>query len=152
MKLAEALILRADAQKRLAQLQGRLQRSAKVQEGEQPAEQPTTLLAELQRTLADLLSLIKRINRTNAATVVEKGKTLTDLLAERDVMALERNVLDTLIRDTATVDFRYSRAEIKTFIAFDVAALQKRIDDLARDYREADTRIQQLNWSVDLVE
>ena len=36
MKLAEALIQRADCQKRIAQLRQRLTRSAKVQEGEQP--------------------------------------------------------------------------------------------------------------------
>lgn len=38
MKLAEALILRADYQKRLAQLQQHLIRSARVQEGEQIAD------------------------------------------------------------------------------------------------------------------
>ena len=36
MKLAEALILRADCQKRIAQLKGRLLVNAKVQEGDAP--------------------------------------------------------------------------------------------------------------------
>lgn len=38
MKLAEALALRADAQKRLAQLQSRAVSSARYQEGEEPIE------------------------------------------------------------------------------------------------------------------
>ena len=47
MKLAEALILRADLQKRLEQLRQRLILNAQVQEGEQPAEDPESLLREL---------------------------------------------------------------------------------------------------------
>ena len=50
MKLAEALTLRGDLQKRAAQLQTRLHNNAKVQEGESPAEDPRQLLAELERT------------------------------------------------------------------------------------------------------
>ena len=54
MKLAEALVLRADVQKRIRQMQSRLNQSALVQEGEQPPEDPQALLAEL----ADGVSLI----------------------------------------------------------------------------------------------
>ena len=43
MKLAEALILRADCQKRIAQLKSRLLVNAKVQEGDAPAETPREL-------------------------------------------------------------------------------------------------------------
>ena len=68
MKLAEALILRADCQKRIAQLKSRLLTNAKVQEGDAPAETPQELIAELERVSAELLDLIKRINRTNSAT------------------------------------------------------------------------------------
>ncbi len=52
MKLAEALILRADSQKRLAQLRDRLGRNALVQEGESPAEPPAGLLAEYEQVAA----------------------------------------------------------------------------------------------------
>jgi hypothetical protein len=68
MKLAEALILRADCQKRVAQLKSRLLVNAKVQEGDAPAETPQELIAELGRVSSDLLDLIKRINRRNSAT------------------------------------------------------------------------------------
>ena len=152
MKLAEALINRADIQKRLAQVQVRLQRVAKIQEGEQPAEDPNALLAELSELVVAYRGLVQRINRTNSVTVVAANKTLTDVLAERDALALERNALDNLIKATVTNDFRYSRAEIRAVVTLDIAALQKRIDGLARQYRELDTSIQQLNWSVDLVD
>ena len=68
MKLAEALILRADCQKRIAQLKSRLLTNAKVQEGDAPAETPQDLIVELERAASELLDLIKRINKTNSAT------------------------------------------------------------------------------------
>src|SRR4051795_6382541 len=46
VKLAEALSLRSDAQKRLAQLQARATASARYQEGEEPAEDAADLLAQ----------------------------------------------------------------------------------------------------------
>ena len=46
MKLAEALQLRGDLQKRLEQLSSRLYNNATVQEGEAPAEDPAALLEE----------------------------------------------------------------------------------------------------------
>ena len=40
MKLAEALLERAELQKRLAQLDSRLQKNAQVQEGDSPPRTP----------------------------------------------------------------------------------------------------------------
>jgi hypothetical protein len=90
MKLAEALILRADCQKRIAQLKSRLLTNAKVQEGDKPAETPQELIVELGRVSNELLDLIKRINRTNSATAFAGRGTISDALAERDVLALQR--------------------------------------------------------------
>lgn len=150
MKLAEALILRSDAQKRVAQLSERLKRSARVQEGDAPPESPQELLLELERTVATVTELIQRINRTNAVTPFGNG-VLTDALAERDGLALRRDALVGLIEAAAPNQFRYGRSEIKSVATVDVAALQKRADDLARNYRELDSAIQQTNWLVDLL-
>lgn len=51
MKLAEALIARADNQKRIAHLRDRLAASAKVQDGDDPPENPQALLEELERII-----------------------------------------------------------------------------------------------------
>jgi hypothetical protein len=152
MKLSEALIRRADAQTRIAQLRQRLSQSALVQEGERPPEDPKQLLKELDRLLGELTDLIKRINRTNSATEFDKDKTLTDALAERDTLLLERNVLAGLAQAAAHTQGRYSRSEVKYVPTVNVADIQKQMDDLARQHRELDTHIQELNWQVDLVE
>ena len=47
MKVAEALALRADLQKRLEQLKQRLVKNARIQEGDKPEEDPVELQAEL---------------------------------------------------------------------------------------------------------
>jgi uncharacterized protein DUF6847 len=152
MKLAEALILRADAQKRIEQLKQRLLRNAKVQEGDTSAENPGELIGELDRIAADLTRLIQQINRTNAAITVSDGSTVSDALALRDVLARQHAVFRDLAA-TATVDqTRYSRSEVKFVSTVDVAAIQRRADDLARQHRELDATIQAANWSVDLLE
>src|SRR5207248_4024420 len=102
MKLAEALILRADCQKRIAQLKSRLLTNAKVQEGDKPAETPQELIVELGRVSNELLDLIKRINRTNSATAFAGHGTISDALAERDVLALQRQ-LSLHLLNTVTV-------------------------------------------------
>jgi hypothetical protein len=152
MKMAEALILRADAQKRTAQLRERLMRSARIQEGDTPPEDPQELLTELRRVIADFADLVKRINRTNSNTEFGEGVTLTDALADRDALALERGALENLVNAAAgNNQFRYMRSEIKQIATINVAETQRRMDDLARQYRELDSAIQALNWQVELM-
>lgn len=74
MKLAEALIERSDLQKRLSLLEGRLKRSSRVQEGDEPPESPRYLLTELDVLSKSLEDLIRRINRTNVLTAINSGK------------------------------------------------------------------------------
>ena len=53
--------------------------------------------------------------------------------------------------DTANVrSDRYSRNEIKFVRTIDINDLQKRVDDLSRDLRELDSKLQQANWMTDL--
>ncbi|HSE23030.1 MAG TPA: DIP1984 family protein [Pyrinomonadaceae bacterium] len=97
MKLAEALILGADCQKRFEQLKARLLRSAKVQEGEDPAENPAELLVELENVSNELVDLVKRINKTNSNTLFANDQTVADVLAERDVLVLKRGAYGDLV-------------------------------------------------------
>jgi hypothetical protein len=87
MKLAEALSIRADLQKRIAQLKERLKNSSKIQEGDVPFEDPKDLWTELNNGLKQLEDLIYRINVTNMYTV-HNGQTLTKMIAVKDVLTL----------------------------------------------------------------
>ena len=152
MKLAEALLLRADCQKRFQQLQQRVIRSAKVQEGDEPPENPQELLAEMERLAAELADLIKRINRTNAATPYQADQTLSDALAERDVLVLRREAYSLLAQAASVTQDRYSKSEVKFKSTVNVPEVQKQVDALAKAYRERDARIQELNWQTELSE
>jgi uncharacterized protein DUF6847 len=152
MRLGEALTRRADLQKRIAQLTGRLQASAVVQEGDAPPEDPTTLLRDLDEMSQELERLIAAINLTNAASRLEDGRSVTEALAQRDVLALRQSVLRSAAEAVAQASARYSRSEIRLTRQIDVAAVRREIDDLARQLRELDTAIQEHNWTTELVE
>lgn len=152
MKLAEALIARADAEKRITQLQQRITRSAKVQEGDTPPEDPQVLLDESIALIKQMQTLVQAINRTNASTVFDGERTITDALAERDMLMKERTFLANVISNAVVTQPRYGQSEIKFVSTINIADLQTRVDELSRRYRETDSAIQQLNWSVDLIE
>jgi hypothetical protein len=152
MKLAEALILRADYQIRIEQLKQRIVRNAKVQEGDDPAESPAKLLAEVERTAQSLLDLIQAINRTNSATLLEGDLTIADALAVRDVLKLKHAVYSSLARTATVTQDRYTKSEVKFKSTVDVAEIQGQADNLARDHRELDAKIQEANWKTELKE
>ena len=150
MKLATALSERSDIQKRLSELQERLNNNAKVQDGETTAEDPKELLKELDSLTEQLETLIYKINLTNSKTMID-GTELTLLLAKRDVLkqkiVMLRNFLNAA---SANVD-RYSRTEIKILSSVDVTKLQKQIDALSKEYRTIDEKIQGANWTTELL-
>ena len=156
MKLAEALAVRSDTQKRLAQILARAVASARYQEGEQPAESAVELVAQARALTEELESLIRRINRTNASTELEAGLTITDAIARRDALALRRKVL-TNVADAASGSndrnqgwARQLRSELRLVTDVPVPELRAEADDLARQYRELDVRIQEANWATEL--
>ena len=149
MKLAEALQERADLNRRVAQLRERLSDNALVQEGERPAEDPAEMLIELDRSIDRLEALIAGINRANSDTV-SQGETLTQLLARRDALKLRVEAYQQLLRDASQTWQRATGSEIRVLSAVDVKSLRRRSDDLARDLRKLDNRIQALNWTTDV--
>ena len=151
MKLAEALILRADLQKRIDQLRVRLNNNAKVQENDEPSEKPEDLLNELDSNINQLKVLIKQINQTNCVTI-SNGQTLADLIAERDTLTLKSNVLRGFLNIAGQKVNLYSTTEIKIMSTVDVPALQKELDLLSKKIRETDTELQQANWLTELIE
>ncbi|RED65417.1 MULTISPECIES: DIP1984 family protein [Cohnella] len=152
MKLAEALVLRADTQKKIAQLRQRLERVVKVQEGELPAEDPSSLLRELEQTLDEQTAWIRKINRTNATVSFAEGLSISDALAERDRIMQHRKLLGDVLEQASIKQDRFSRSEVKYERTIDVVQIQTKVDALSKAYREYDFRIQELNWRTDLLE
>ncbi|WP_139997487.1 DIP1984 family protein [Paenibacillus paridis] len=152
MRLAEALVMRADCQRKVAQIKQRLGRVIKVQEGEKPSESPTELLDELKRTLDDLAVWVKKINKTNALSAFDDSISLAEALSERDRIMQHRNILNEMLSEASIRQERYSRQEVKFYTTIEIPVLQKEVDELSRKYRELDFKIQEKNWSTVLLE
>ncbi|MFV9691325.1 MAG: DIP1984 family protein [Desulfobacteria bacterium] len=151
MKLAEALILRSDLQRRTEQLKQRILRNAKVQEGDSPAEDPNDLLKEFESLSKKLTKLIQSINQTNSNTEIEKGVTLSDGLAQRDVLKIKHNIYSELAKAATVTHDRYSKSEVRFISTIKVAEIQKTVDKLAKEHRELDSMIQEVNWKTELI-
>jgi uncharacterized coiled-coil DUF342 family protein len=149
MKLAEALSIRADLQKRIAQLRERLKDSSKVQEGDEPVEDTKELFKELDNNLVELENLIYRINVTNLHAV-HNGVTLTKMIAQKDVLTLRVSSLREVLKYVVEREERYSRQEIKYVCTIDVAELRREVDSYSRQLRELDLKIQSLNWAIEV--
>lgn len=153
MKLAEALLDRADLQKRVESLQSRIVANASFQEGETPAENAAELLEECLLAQSALERLVAAVNLTNASTLTSDGRTLTAVLATRERLRSQHSVL---IRaaDAAGGGWgrRQLRSELRQMSALPVTELRARADDAAAALREIDVVIQRTNWEADLAE
>ena len=147
MKLATALAERSDIQNRINTISVRLDNNAKVQEGD---EDPKALMEELDRLIVRLEDLVARINLTNSGTVYE-GKTITELLAHRDCLKKKVRVLRDFLDTASDRVTRMTRTEIKIVSTVPVTEIQKTVDGLAKELRTVDEKIQELNWTTELV-
>ncbi len=149
MKLAEALVIRADLQNSINELETRLENCATVQEGEAPAEDPKELMAQLDRSLSELEGLVTAINLANAATSHD-GVTMTALLSRRDCMKRRLSILRGFL-DCASIPSHRTRAnEIVIKSTVPVAELRRKLDTQAAELRRLELDIQALNWTTEL--
>ena len=151
MKLAEALSIRADLQRKLSQLNTRLLNNSKVQEGETPSENPTELLVELDDCTSKLEFYIKSINYTNSVTIID-DLSIADLIAKKDTLNKKATIIRSFLNSASEIVNRYSNKEIKIHSTINVSELQKTLDLLSKDLRELNIKIQSANWTTDLIE
>jgi hypothetical protein len=150
MKLAEALMLRADQKKKIASLRERVAANAVVQEGETPHEDPTELMKEAVAVLDEFESLVIKINAANIAAKLPDNRTLAQLIARRDTLTQQHSLLQVAVQSTRKEPDRYSMKEIKWIATVPVGKLQKQSDDLSRQIRELNGLIQEANWQIDI--
>ena len=150
MKLAEALVLRADTQKKLDSLRQRIAKNAIVQEGNQPHEDPSQLMREAFGVLSELRKLIQQINSANSTHKLPDGRTLNEAIAQRDELTQQHSLIQHAIASSSREPDRYSMAEIKWVTCIDIKQLQRQLDDLSKSIRELNLMIQETNWNTNL--
>lgn len=149
MKLANALAERAHLQLRLSELEKRLNNNAKVQAGEEPAENPNSLLAEMDEVLRSLEDIITKINLVNSRTQVD-GMTITEMLAKRDCLKQRLSIMRVFLNNASERVNRYSKSEIVVRSTVSVSDLQQQVDDYSKELRLLDEKIQELNWTTEI--
>jgi hypothetical protein len=150
MKLAEALSIRKDLQKRIQQLEQRFKNNVKVQENDEPLEDPNELMKELHSCLIQLEELIARINLTNIKTKNAEGLSITQLIAKKDTLTMRIGILRNIYSEATNIVNRYSSSELRIECVIDAKQLSKQIDDYSGRLRKLDIEIQSLNFSTEL--
>ncbi len=151
MKLAVALQERADLNIKIEDLKARVNRNVLVQEGEKPTENPKDLKKELDACIDRLEYLIAAINKTNCETTVD-GKSITELLARKDALVLKASAYRDIVYVGSSNTDRARSTEIKILSVIDVKAWQKETDETAKEIRLIDNKIQETNWTTELIE
>ncbi|MDR3292528.1 MAG: DIP1984 family protein [Clostridiales bacterium] len=150
MKLAEALLLRSEYQKKIENLQIRILANVKVQDNDKPLENPKQLIKEVFELSDRLCELIKKINRRNNTVVLPNGQTLSDAIVERAMLLKKHNILTAAAAKIIEKDYRLTHTEVKMNAVLSASELQKEIDAFSKAFRETDTLIQGANWTRDL--
>ncbi|MGR3978674.1 septicolysin [Acinetobacter sp. 1207_04] len=152
MKLAEALLLRSDQQKKLASLKQRINANVLIQDGDEPSEDPNELLKQVFALTQESQKLVFTIHQTNALAKLNDGRSLLALLTQRDELVERHKVLTSAISNTNREPDRYSSREIKWRKVIPVSSLQKQADDISAKLRDLNVLIQANNWQIDLIE
>lgn len=152
MKLAEALMIRADLQRRIGQMRARIEQNARYQEGEEPAEDAGALIDEVSDALEELEALVLAVNLTNASVLLSDGRTMTAALARRETLRARHSLLTGAADAAQGRDgFRQMRSELRQLAAVPVAELRRRANAVAQELRDLDVDIQRTNWEADLL-
>ncbi len=80
------------------------------------------------------------------------GRTLTELIAEKDALTLKLSVYRSLVNSAGDTVYRARGSEIKIISAVPVAEIQKQVDRMAKQLRLLDNTLQQTNWTTELIE
>jgi hypothetical protein len=62
----------------------------------------------------------------------------------------KRSVLSDVAAQARERDYRLTHSEIKMSVTINLDSVQKRIDETSKQFRELDSAIQSLNWTIDI--
>jgi len=154
MKLAEALIKRKNLKVEIEELRIRAGQYAVVQEGNDKVGETSNVLGKIQSKIKELRELIVAINKTNQESLIhdpnKEVMTIMEAIACRDMLKLEKLVIDSIADIAMGTTDRYTRNEIRTIPTINVEKYRRESDSLAKQYRLLDAVIQAQNWTVEL--
>lgn len=151
MKLAEALMERKAIKTKMEDLKKRVYQNSSIQEGEQPIEDPLKLLEELRVETEKFEAIIARINQTNNVTQLSDDMTLMEAIVKKDMLNYLHLIHINLADKATPTHDRFSRREIKFVPTVDISEVRKKAEEIAKEYRLLDMKIQEANWNTELI-
>ena len=152
MFLAEALIRKAVLKKELDALEQRMCESARIPHDEEPVDDYLILLDSYHEKEGELLDISLRIQATNNSAAFKEGETISQAIVRRD--SLKRTVsMNNKLLGAATSGGRglFSNRDVKYKRVVDMSMVRTSMDNAAKQYRDLDVKLQQLNWNTELL-
>lgn len=146
-KLAELLAERAEIQSLLSRLNARLATASRVAEGGKTAEDPANLFAEIESLHDRLALVIKTVNAVNIRCQTEDGVKIADAIVDRDILSRRIATINGAINASEREERGYGSSSVRYVPTIDIAALHEKADELSRQHRALDVRIQHANWN-----
>lgn len=147
MRLAEAMMQRADLDKKVSILGARLNDIALINKSYALEDEPKHLFEELNKSMKALSEVVYRIHVTNMETV-DNGTTITAMLTKKEILKIRIQMLQR-IKEEARIDSCFDRT--KYTILINKAELQKELDECKNQLEKLDMKLQQLNWQTELI-
>ena len=152
MKLANALSERATLQEKIRDLRDRIEINSVAQDGEKAGDDVWMLLQTLDDALARYEKILTAINLTNSKTLTPEGTSVTALLSRREALEKRIDALNRMAQAATQSTHRYARNEIKWYPTVSIAEMRKVKDNAEKQLRLLNDRLQEINWTTELIE
>jgi hypothetical protein len=149
LKREEAIKKRDEMRYCIDQLGDRFTRNAKVQKGSTPLEDSHKLIEELHCVVSEYKDLLKDLNRLDFVNIEKGGMLLNDILADREALAVEKDVLENFHKALSVDYSKYSTSEIEYVNSIEIDVVKRMIDELTNRYNELNLEFNKMKWRVE---
>ena len=74
------------------------------------------------------------------------------MIARKDALSLKLSIYRQLVNTAGNIAYRARSTEIKIIAAVPVSEIQKQVDRIAKELRMLDNKLQETNWTTELIE
>ncbi|KYH34966.1 hypothetical protein CLTEP_11300 [Clostridium tepidiprofundi DSM 19306] len=149
MDISEKIAYRNEIRWKLKNIENRLISCAKVQEGKTPVECPNMIIKELEVVLDEYSEVLKTINKIKSIDISKDGNELSSVLAEREVISVEKDIMENFLKALNVNYDRYNSSDTKYINTVDASVIEKRVQELNKKYQEIETKFKTTRWNVD---
>lgn len=154
MNILEAITLKKDLEKRIENLGSRYVGNLTVLKGGKPHEDPNELLKEMDKSIIQLNDLCYRIDAADLYVKNSTGKTLIELVIERESLTTRLNVLRNALNEVtfgSYNDYGYnSRREVEFDVVVSIESISKLVDETEEQLRQVTSEIQKLDVKTEI--